>query len=97
MSDKVINKGKEVAFSSKGYKTDKTNKISIDKLIHVFYSFLRFIIIDLCGFCLLTTVIDDLIQLVYEVNVKAFKVLPEYSKVEVSQLFIPGYKDFLSC
>lgn len=91
MPNKVISEGKEVTFSSKAYKIDKTNKVGMDKLILVFCSLLRFI----CDFYLLTTIADNLIRFIYEVDVKTLNVLFEYLKVEISQLFIPGYKSFL--
>lgn len=84
MPSKVINEDEEIAFFSKTYGTNRVNKIDIDKLIKVFCSLLRFIIIDLCGFCSSTTIADDIIQLVCKVNVEASKVLSEYLEVGLS-------------
>lgn len=71
MFDKVIDKDEEVAFSCKAYKIDKYNKVDIDKLIRVFCLLLRLTIIDLYGFCLLTTIT------IYEVDVEALKIMLE--------------------
>lgn len=84
MPGKVISQNEEVAFSSKADRMNRTNKVSIDKLIRVFCLFLSFTIIDLCDFYSLTTIADDLIRLVYKVDIEALKVWPECLEVEVS-------------
>lgn len=94
---KIIGKSEDVTISSKAYKTDKTNKVGVDKLIRIFCSLLKFTIVGLYGFCLLTTIADNFIRLVYEVDIKVLKILSEYLAVEVSQPFVPGCKSFLCC
>lgn len=84
MFDKVIGEDKKVVFSSKVYRTDKTNKVGIDKLIYAFNLFFKFTIVDLCGFYSLTTIVNSLFWHIYKVNIKVLQVLSEYLELQLS-------------